>query len=227
MRERTTILIPTLDEVPTIGNLIRAFKSLKFDNVLVIDGHSTDGTIEAAEAAGADVVLQDGKGKGVAVRQAFELIDTDFAVMIVGDGTYSPYEVFKLLIPVKDARADHTVGVRLCGKGALSPLHQFGNFCLNEAFRLKHSVHVADLCSGYRAFTKGCIKSFDLSVDGFEVEAEMTLQTLRSGLKLHEEYVTYVPRRNGEHPKLRSFTDGYRILRTVLAMPQTPKSKSI
>jgi len=226
MRARSTVIIPTLNEIATIGGIVREFKRLGFPNVLVIDGHSVDGTVEDADAAGAEVVLQDDKGKGAAIRQAFELVDTDYCVMIDGDGTYSPYEVFKLLNAVR-SKADHVVGTRLCARGAISKLHRIGNYGLNLAFWLRHDIHVTDICSGYRAFTKDCYKSFDLRADGFEVEAEMTLQTIQNGFSFCEEYVTYVRRYDGSSPKLKSFADGYRILRAVLSMPEVENTKRL
>ncbi len=73
-KEDVCILIPTLNEGKTIGGIVREFKSLGFSNILVIDGHSTDGTVEKAKNEGAEVVLQSGTGKGQAVNQAFQLI---------------------------------------------------------------------------------------------------------------------------------------------------------
>jgi len=91
------ILIPTLNEATTIGELIKDFKNEGFSNILVIDGNSRDGTAQIAEAEGARVVLQTGKGKGQAVIQALEVIESPYVLMVDGDGTFIPPELLQSL----------------------------------------------------------------------------------------------------------------------------------
>ncbi|WP_238515713.1 glycosyltransferase [Thermococcus sp. 4557] len=111
--EDVTILIPTRNEEDGIGEVIDGFKKLGYTNILVIDGHSTDRTREIAKEKGATVVVQSGKGKGQAVAEAFNLIDTDVIVMIDGDGTYDPKDIGKMLQPIERGIAEHVIGNRL------------------------------------------------------------------------------------------------------------------
>ena len=137
-KEEACILIPTLNEGKTIEGIIKEFKSMGFSDILVIDGHSTDGTAEKAKNAGARIVIQSGSGKGQAVSQAFQLITSKYIVMIDGDGTYLPEEVDKLLEPVVSGHADHVIGDRFANyqKGAFTGLNLFGNRILNKMFGL-------------------------------------------------------------------------------------------
>jgi len=89
-KEDVCILIPTLNEGKTIGGMVSEFRSMGFSNILVIDGHSKDGTVKIAEKEGAKVILQSGKGKGQAVTQAFQVIKSKYVVMIDGMGRIFP-----------------------------------------------------------------------------------------------------------------------------------------
>ena len=104
------VLIPTLNEEESIEPVIREFKALGFENILVADGHSTDGTVAKAKAAGARIFIQSGSGKGQALKEVFEEIDEEFILLIDGDGTYLPAEAASVLEPVLRGKADHVVG---------------------------------------------------------------------------------------------------------------------
>lgn len=136
MKDDVCILIPTLNEGKTIGKLVTEFKKLGYNDVLVIDGNSTDNTVQEAKASGARVVTQYGKGKGAAVQQAFNMIDKEITVMIDGDGTYLPEDVEKLIEPIRTGKADHVMGNRFARfeKGAFTRLNLLGNKMLNRAF---------------------------------------------------------------------------------------------
>ena len=99
-RGEVCIFIPTLNEAPTIGDLIREFREQGFEHILVMDGNSSDGTPDIARAAGATVRTQTGKGKGNAIIEAVEIIDEPYALMLDGDGTYSPEDADKMLDPL-------------------------------------------------------------------------------------------------------------------------------
>jgi len=104
------VLIPTLNEEESIEPVIREFKALGFENILVADGHSTDATIAKARGAGARIFIQSGSGKGQALKEVFEEIEEEFILLIDGDGTYLPAEASILLEPVLKGKADHVVG---------------------------------------------------------------------------------------------------------------------
>ena len=213
------ILIPTLNEEETIGEVISSFKRQGFDNILIIDGDSTDSTREIAKRAGARVVIQQGKGKGAAVRQAFELIDSDIIVMIDGDGTYLPSEVQRLIEPIEKGEAEHVIGNRFAYGGAFAVLHRLGNWFLNKIFSIGYGLELQDILSGYRAFTKEAVKKMTLRKEGFEIEAEMTVESVKRGIKLKEVPISYRKRRGKS--KLNFFRDGMRITYTLYVLART------
>ncbi|VUT27747.1 MAG: Glycosyltransferase AglJ [Candidatus Syntrophoarchaeum sp. GoM_oil] len=215
------ILIPTLNEANSIGYLIADFKALGFSNILIIDGHSTDGTCKIAKDAGAKVILQKGKGKGVAVQQAFEIADSEILVMIDGDLTYVPSDVEMLLKPIRDGSADHVIGDRLkkYEKGAFTRLNRFGNHILNKIFGMLYGEWLNDILSGYRAFTKRAYKGFDLQEAGFGIETEITAESVKKGMRIVEVPITYKAR-SGK-TKLKPIRDGGMIAFTIYKLLKT------
>lgn len=215
---RVRILIPALNEEESIGEVIDGFKRLGYDRILVIDGHSTDRTREIAREKGAEVVVQSGKGKGQAVKEAFELLEDDIVVLIDADGTYLPEDVELLLEPIRRGVADHVVGNRLVNfeKGAFTRLNLIGNKIINFIFRFFYGVELHDILSGYRALTKEVYKSVELQKSGFEVETELTVETIANGFRMLEVPVRY--RKRAGRTKLRPFSDGYRIVSTIYSL---------
>ncbi len=209
------ILIPTLNEERSIGEVVEGFKRLGFENILVIDGHSTDRTVEIAKSKGARVVFQSGRGKGQAIIEAFRLIDNEVVVMVDGDGTYLPEDVKKLLDPIERGVADHVVGNRFANfeKGAFTRLNLIGNKILNFLFRVMYGVELRDILSGYRALTRDVYKSVELSKEGFEIETELTVETIAKGFRIVEVPITY--RKRAGRTKLKPFRDGIRIALTI------------
>ncbi len=222
-KEEACILIPTLNEGKTIEGIIKEFKSMGFSDILVIDGHSTDGTVEKAKNAGARVVIQSGTGKGQAVSQAFQLITNKYMVMIDGDGTYLPEEVDKLLEPVVSGQADHVIGNRFAHyqKGAFTGLNLFGNKILNKIFGFAYGIWLKDILSGYRAFNNNAIKQIELNTTGFEVETEITVECVKKDLKIVEVPITYLSRVSGAATKLQPVRDGFRIASTIYLLAKT------
>ncbi|NJE62093.1 S-layer glycoprotein N-glycosyltransferase AglJ [Thermococcus sp. 21S7] len=213
-----TILIPTKNEEDGIGEVIDGFKELGYKNIFVIDGHSTDRTREIAKEKGATVVVQSGKGKGQAVAEAFNLIDTDVIVMIDGDGTYDPKDIEKLLQPIERGIAEHVIGNRLENyeDGAFTRLNLVGNKIFNALFRFMYGVKVHDLLTGYRALTKELYKSVELEKHGFEIETELTVETIAKGFRIAEVPISY-RRRKGE-ANLHPIKDGWRIGKTIIEL---------
>ena len=212
-KEEVCILIPTLNEEETIGEVIREFKDNGFENVFVIDGNSTDSTREISRREGARVEVQRGKGKGIAVRQAFERIEKDVIVLIDGDGTYLPSEVDTLLRPIIDGEADHVIGNRFGFGGAFTPSHRVGNWALNRAFGLCYRVKLQDILSGYRALTKDCLRKMILMKEGFEIETEMAVESVKRGIRIKEVPITYKKRIGVS--KLNFMRDGLSIFYTL------------
>ncbi len=209
------VIIPTLNEEKSIGSVIDGFLRQGIYNILVIDGGSTDRTVEIAKSKGVRVVRQSGKGKGQAIAEAFQLVDSDIVVIVDGDGTYLPEEVWRLIDPIRRGIADHVVGNRFSSyeKGAFRRLNLIGNKILNTFFRTVYGVELYDILSGYRALSKRVYKSVELKKSGFEIEAELTVETLAKGFRIMEVPITY-KRREGR-TKLKPLRDGVRIAMTI------------
>ena len=210
-----TVIIPTLNEEKTIGEVIDRFKRIGYNDILVIDGNSTDKTREIAREKGAKVVVQSGKGKGQAIAEAFEIVESDVVVLIDGDGTYLPEEVDKLLKPILTNKAEHVIGNRFANyeKGAFTRLNLIGNKIINFLFRICYGVEVHDILSGYRALTREVYKNVELKKHGFEIETELTVETLAKGFRIAEVPITYKKRKG--RTKLKPIRDGIKIGKTV------------
>lgn len=207
-------MIPTLNEENNIGEVVEKFIKKGY-RVVVIDGHSIDRTREIAESKGAEVIVQSGKGKGQAIKEAFSFIDSDVIVLIDGDGTYLPEEVDKILRPVEKGYADHVIGNRFANfeKGAFTRLNLIGNKILNFFFRLTYGIDLHDILSGYRALTRDVYKNVYLRKSGFEVETELTVDTISKGFSIVEVPISYLKR--GGETKLNPLRDGFRIAATI------------
>jgi dolichol-phosphate hexosyltransferase len=214
-KDEVCILIPTLNEAPTVGDLIREFKSLGFNHILVADGNSNDGTPETARSAGADVFLQTGKGKGNAIIEAFARVKQPYILMLDGDGTYSPEDAERMLAPLGNGY-DHVIGDRLItqNKPAFSRLNFYGNQILNKIFKLAHSRYLNDILSGYRAFRREAVAQMHLTESGFEIETEISVEAVRSRQQIAIIPINYA-KRPGSVTKLNPFHDGFKIMTTI------------
>ncbi len=211
------MLLPTLNEEATIGKLIQEFKEEGFNNIVVIDGNSTDRTREIALSEGSEVILQEGKGKGQALQQAFQIIDNEYIIMADGDGTYLPSDIHNILSPLVEDEADHVIGNRFADyeKGAFTKLNLIGNRLINWLFGLAYGEWLSDILSGYRGFTKEAIKSFDLNKTGFEIESEITIESVKKDFRIVEVPITYLSRDSSAATKLNPLRDGFKIGATI------------
>ena len=214
-KDEVCILIPTLNEAPTIGNVVKEFKALGYNHILVIDGKSTDNTVKFAREAGANVRTQSGKGKGNAIIEAFEVVEQPYILMLDGDGTYSSKDAEKMLTPLF-LGFDQVIGDRLMNaeEGSFSRLNLFGNHMLNILFKIAHSRDLHDILSGYRAFTKLAVSQMHLKEKGFEIETEISVEAVRNGQRIMIVPIKYL-RRPGTATKLSPFHDGFKIVSTI------------
>ncbi len=214
---KVTVVVPTLNEEKGIGKVVSDFKKLGFE-VLVVDGGSKDRTREMAEKNGAKVILQTGKGKGNAISDAFKILESDVVVLVDGDGSYPAEEVKRLLEPIENGVADHVIGNRFHSyeKGAFTTLNLFGNKILNIFFRFAYGVSLHDVLSGYRALRKEVYKSIEIKKSGFEVEVELTVETLAKGFKVVEVPISY--RKREGKTKLKPIRDGFKIGKAIYEM---------
>ncbi len=214
-KDEVCILIPTLNEDLTIGKIVHEFRALGYNHILVIDGKSTDNTVKVAREAGATVRTQSGKGKGNAIIEAFEVIEQPYILMLDGDGTYAPRDAEKMLTPLF-LGFDQVIGDRLVNaeEGAFSRLNLFGNHMLNLLFKVAHSRDLHDILSGYRAFTHLAIQQMNLKEKGFEIETEISVESVRNGQRVMVVPIKYSSR-PGTRTKLSPFHDGIKIVSTI------------
>ncbi|MDO5845524.1 MAG: S-layer glycoprotein N-glycosyltransferase AglJ [Methanocorpusculum sp.] len=212
-RSQVCVLIPTLNEKATIAPVIEELQAHGYQNILVADGHSTDGTAEIAKELGAEVFVQRGKGKGAAMIEAFAKITSPYILMLDGDGTNPPECADAMVEPLFAGRADHVIGNRRedFEAGALTKLNRLGNEVMNKMFKWAHGVYMTDILSGYRAFTRASLEQMNLSEAGFEIETEISSEVVHHNLRF-EVVQTYYKKRPGSPTKLNPLRDGYKIL---------------
>jgi dolichol-phosphate mannosyltransferase len=205
------ILVPTLDEAETIGDVVGDFRDAGFTDVLVVDGGSTDDTRSVARDAGARVVEQTGEGKGQAVREAVrDHIDAEYVLMLDGDGTYDADDAAAMLDPLRSGEAEHVIGNRFADmrSGAMTTLNRLGNRLINAAFGVIHGESFDDILSGYRAFTRESFERMHLTADGFGIETEMAVECAKRGISTTVVPITYYPRPAGSNTNLHPVRDG-------------------
>ena len=214
------VVIPCHNEEAAIGKVERDFRAALPEAVIVVvDNASTDATARLAREAGARVVEETRKGKGFALLTGFRAAgDADCYVMVDGDDTY-PAEAVHEMIAAVGTGADMVIGTRLQAPetGALPVGHGFGNQMFIGLVRALFGIRTRDLFSGYRLLTRRFLQVSPLIAQGFEVEAELSLQALVQHFQVAEVPVAYRARPKDSASKLRTFHDGARILLAILA----------
>jgi glycosyltransferase involved in cell wall biosynthesis len=215
-----TVIIPTLNEGKSNSGIINKLQSLGYSKILIIDGKSNDQTVEIAKDMGADVLIQDGIGKGDALRQALSYDDLgDLVIIMDADGSMDPAEIPAFLSPLENGQADITKGSRFLGTGFsedMTLLRRFGNgvfvFLVNNFFSAKYT----DLCYGYAAFKKDAIRKLlpSLKSDKFEIETEIFVKAKKMGLQIAEVPSVEYRRLHGKS-NLNTFRDGFKILSLI------------
>ena len=218
---RVAVLLPCLNEEATIGSVVGQFQTaLPEASIYVCDNGSEDGTAAAARRAGAEVIVEEGRGKGRAVRRLFQEVDADVYLIADGDGTYHAASAERLISTLAGRYLDMVVAVRRSTEpGAYTPIRRLGNRLFSLLARWRCHRAVRDLLSGYRAFSRRYVDAFPARSDGFEVETEMTLFAASAGMAWDEIECPYFARPPGSRSKLHAFRDGFRILRTLLWSP--------
>lgn len=218
-----SVLIPTLDEAKTVGDVIDGFVEEGFERVIVVDGHSSDDTVDVARQHGAAVVVQSGTGKGHAVREGLEHVETPFAILVDGDGTYRPADAADLMAPLWEREAEYVIGNRFADlhPGAMTRLNRIGNRLINRVFTRIHGRNLADILSGYRAFTVGATERMRLTAGGFGIETEMAVECVRQDIRTEVVDITYRPRPDRSTSNLRPVRDGGVIFSTLYRLART------
>jgi hypothetical protein len=211
------ILVPCFNEELTVGETVAAFREvLPSATVYVYDNNSTDGTIEAARAAGAVVRNEPRQGKGNVVRRMFADIDADIFVLVDGDATYEAKAAPRMVRRAIDENLDFVNGARVSrSMEAYRRGHRLGNYVLTAMVRNIFGRQFTDMLSGYKVFSRRYVKSFPAMSKGFEIETELTVHALELRMPSGEELTAYGERPSGSVSKLSTFRDGTRILRLI------------
>ncbi|AVO47639.1 glycosyltransferase family 2 protein [Phreatobacter cathodiphilus] len=219
-RPSVAVLLPCYNEAATIAATVGAFRAaLPEATVYVYDNNSTDGTAEAAGAAGAVVRHEPFQGKGNVVRRMFADVDADIYVMADGDMTYDPTAAPGLVDLLLRDQLDMVVGARVDSEeAAYRRGHRFGNALFNRITTAMFGSPFKDIFSGYRVFSRRFAKSFPASSSGFEIEAELTVHAIDLKLRTGEVPLPYGKRPENSHSKLKTYRDGARILWTLVNM---------
>jgi glycosyltransferase involved in cell wall biosynthesis len=217
---RISVVMPALNEA---ANLTRVLPRIPYwvHEVILVDGSSLDDTVAVAHDIypGIKVVCQSqgACGKGAALRQGFDAVTGDVIVTLDADGSTDPGEI-PLFVGALLAGADFAKGTRI-GQGAgsddLGTVRRLGNWGLTTLCRILFLNRFTDLCYGYNSFWSTIVPQLQLDADGFEVEAQMSVRALRSGLRVVEVPSRECARYSGTS-NLHAFPDGWRVLKTIM-----------
>ena len=214
---RVSFVIPTLNEASNLYYILPKVPAWAHE-VIVVDGRSTDGTVEVAKAMRPDVriVMELRKGKGAALRAGFAAATGEVIVMLDADGSMDPSELIMFLGALL-AGADLVKGSRFVQGGGTTDmtwLRMAGNWALTQLVRTLFGGSYSDLCYGYCAFWTRAIETLSLDSDGFEIETQINVRALLHRLRIVEVPSFERDRLSGES-KLRTIPDGWRVLRTI------------
>ena len=221
MKSLVAVLVPCYNEEQTVYEVVSAFKKALPDAaVYVYDNNSTDLTAEIAKKAGAIVRHEYRQGKGNVVRSMFRDIEADCYVMVDGDNTYPADVVKEMCALVLEGKADMVIGDRLSSTYFAENkrrFHNFGNDMVRKVinFLWKPKEPILDVMTGLRAFSPLFVKSFPVLSQGFEVETEMTIHALDNNLLIRSIPVQYRDRPEGSQSKLKTYSDGAKVLFTI------------
>lgn len=217
---KTAVLIPCYNEEKTIAKVIKDFrKEIPDADIYIYDNNSTDKTYQIALENGAIVRKERKQGKANVVRSMFRSIEAEIFVMVDGDDTYPATEITKLIEPVLSKEADMVIGDRLTNgtysKENKRGFHEFGNNLVKTLINRLFKAHLKDIMTGYRVFSKRFVKNYPVLCSGFELETEMTVYALNNKFNIVEIPIGFRDRPKGSQSKLRTFTDGRKVLITI------------
>ncbi len=220
---KTLVIIPALNEEEGIGLVLEELlkTGVPKENILVIDGGSTDRTVEIARSMGVKVVRQRGKGKAEAVREGLEEAfkrGFEYAVIIDADYTYPASAIPRLLSRIEQEGLDEVIGARVDGRENIPLLNRFGNWVLNKVFNLLFGTNLRDVCSGLYAVRLSSLLATNptpVETRGFSVEADIAAKIASTTGRIGEENIVYRKRRG--KAKLR-VSDGLRIATSMIRL---------
>ena len=220
--KKIAVLIPCYNEARTIEKVVNDYKRvLPEADIYVYDNNSTDGTDEIASNVGAIVKYEYRQGKGNVIRTMFHDIDADGYLMVDGDDTYPAEYARKMIALVTEEGADMVIGDRLSStyfRENKRPFHNLGNTIVRSFVNKLFGGTLTDIMTGYRAFSPLFVKSFPVISKGFEIETEMSIFTLDKNLHWKAVPVEYRNRPNGSESKLNTYSDGFKVLITIMKL---------
>ena len=215
---RISVVIPTRNEAQNLHHVLPYIPPI-VDEVILVDGNSTDDTIEVAQQLlpTIQIIRQKRKGKGDALRVGFSACTGDIIVMIDADGSTDPNEITRFVETLLQGN-DFAKGSRFVKGGKsddITPLRSLGNFGLNTLVNILYGTRYSDLCYGFNAFWRYCLDTVYLDCDGFEIETQMNIRMHKAGLKIVEVPSVERARFFGQS-NLRTFRDGWRVLKMIV-----------
>ena len=220
--DKIAVLIPCYNESATITKVVSDWKrELPEAVVYVYDNNSSDGTAELASAAGAVVRHEYRQGKGNVIRRMFREIDAEAYIIVDGDDTY-PAEYGRDMVEMVLLRhADMVVGDRLSStyfEEKKRPFHNLGNSAVRAGINFLFKANIKDIMTGYRAFSYLFVKTFPVLSKGFEIETEMSIHALDKNMYVENLVIDYRDRPAGSESKLHTYTDGIKVIFTIMRL---------
>ena len=219
---KTAVLIPCFNESQTIGRVVKDFKkSLPKATIYVYDNNSVDDTAKIAKEAGATVIHEYQQGKGNVVRRMFQEIEADCYILVDGDDTYPAEAAKKMEKVILNKKIDMVVGDRLSStyfQENKRPFHNIGNSIVRFSINAIFKSNIKDIMTGYRAFSRRFVKTFPVLSKGFEIETEMTIHAVSMNMSIENVIIEYRDRPEGSESKLNTYSDGLKVLRTILRL---------
>ena len=220
--DKIAVLIPCYNEASTVAKVVADFrKTLPEAIIYVYDNNSTDRTTELAAAAGAVVRHEYQQGKGNVIRRMFREVDAECYIMADGDDTYPAEAAPEMADLVLNRQADMVVGDRLSSTyfdENKRPFHNLGNSLVRAGINLLFKSSIRDIMTGYRAFSYQFVKTFPVLSKGFEIETEMSIHAVDKNLHIENVVVQYRDRPEGSESKLNTYSDGFKVIRTIIKL---------
>ncbi len=226
---QVAVLVPCYNEEHAVAKVVAVFQAaLPEAAIYVYHNNTTDNTVAAARAAGAVVRRETYQGKGHVVRRMFNDIEADVYVLVDGDATYDAASAPGMVDKLVEERLDMVVAARIDREqAAYRRGHRTGNRVLTGFVAHMFGRSFTDILSGYRVFSRRFVKSFPILSGGFEIETELTIHALELELPVGEIATPYYSRQRGSSSKLSTWSDGYRILWTVLKLYRAERPLSL
>jgi glycosyltransferase involved in cell wall biosynthesis len=218
--QKIAVLLPCYNEEAAIAQTVAGFRAVLPDaDIYVYDNNSRDRTMAVAREAGAIVRLERIQGKGAVVRRMFADVDADIYIMADGDATYDATAAPAMIARMLDEQLDMVVGSRVTQEtAAYRRGHQLGNRAMTGLLAQLFGRSFTDIFSGYRVFSRRFVKSFPVLSAGFEIETEISVHALELKMPTGEIETPYFARPEGSVSKLSTYSDGFRILRTIATL---------